>query len=142
VVAENYISDNIFAKIITGEIPCHKVYEDADTLVFMDIQPASRGHCLALPKNPSRNLFDINDDDLVAVIKTVKKVILAIEKALGADGVTVRQNNEEAGGQEVFHTHFHIMPRYRGESLRMHDGSAPDHAKLAELARKIADAIE
>lgn len=139
---ETYEADNIFAKIIAGEIPCHKVYEDAQTLVFMDIVPASRGHCLVLPKTPSRNLYDIGEQDLAAVMKTVKKVTLAIRKALRADGVTVRQNNEKAGGQEVFHTHFHVMPRYRGAPLRINDGRDADHEELAKIAKSIAAAIE
>jgi len=139
---ETYDSSNIFAKIIAGDIPCHKVYEDAGTLVFMDIMPASRGHCLVIPKTPSRNLLDARDSELAACMSTAAKVCRAIMKALDADGVTMRQNNEEAGGQEVFHTHFHLMPRYKGEGLRVHDGSAADHPALAEIAAKIATAIE
>lgn len=141
-VDKNYQSDNIFAKIIAGDIPCHKIYENAGTLAFMDILPASRGHCLVIPKSPSRNLMDIEESALAAVMITVKKVTIAITKALKADGVTIRQNNEEAGGQEVFHTHFHIMPRYLGEPLRLHDGAEPNHAELADLAQQIGAAIE
>jgi len=139
---ETYDSDNIFAKILAGDIPCHKVYEDAGTLVFMDILPASDGHCLVIPKAPSRNLLDAADGDMAACIATASKVSRAIMKALDADGVTLRQNNEEAGGQEVFHTHFHLMPRYEGQGLRVHDGSAADHPTLAATAAKIAAAIE
>lgn len=139
---ETYDSDNIFAKIIAGDIPCHKVYEDAGTLVFMDIFPASDGHCLVIPKAPSRNLLDAADADLAACIATAAKVSRAIMKALDADGVTLRQNNEAAGGQEVFHTHFHMMPRYEDQRLWVHDGSAADHAALAATAAKIAAAIE
>ncbi|MBA4783071.1 MAG: HIT family protein [Rhizobiales bacterium] len=142
VVAENYDSNNIFARIIAGEIPCHKVYEDAGTLVIMDIMPASRGHCMVLPKSPSRNIYDISERDLAALMITLKKVVLAIKKTLNVDGVTVRQNNEEAGGQEVFHTHFHVMPRYNGVPLHVHDGRKADHAELAELAKLISSAIE
>lgn len=139
---ETYDSDNIFAKILAGDIPCHKVYEDAGTLVFMDILPASDGHCLVIPKAPSRNLLDAADADLAACIATAAKVSRAIMKALDADGVTLRQNNEAAGGQEVFHTHFHLMPRYEGRRLWVHDGRAADHAALAATAAKIAAAIE
>ena len=140
-VADDYESGNVFAKIIAGDIPCHKVYEDAGTIAFMDILPASRGHCLVLPKSPSRNLYDISERDLAACMITLKKVVLAARTALNADGVTIRQNNEVAGGQEVFHTHFHVMPRYHGQPLRVHDGSAPNHAELAELAALIRAAI-
>ncbi|MEP3265412.1 MAG: HIT family protein [Hyphomicrobiales bacterium] len=139
---ESYQADNIFAKIMAGDIPCHKVYEDAETLVFMDILPASRGHCLVLPKAPSRNLLDIDETALNATMMTVQKVAKAVIKSLNADGVTIRQNNEAAGGQEVFHTHFHIMPRYLGDTLRAHDGSEPNHEELAALAKQIGDAIE
>lgn len=139
---ESYQADNIFAKIMTGDIPCHKVYEDAETLVFMDILPASRGHCLVLPKAPSRNLLDIDETALNATMRTVQKVAKAAIKSLNADGVTIRQNNEAAGGQEVFHTHFHIMPRYLGDTLRAHDSSKTNHEELARLAKIIGAAIE
>lgn len=139
---EDYNSENIFAKIIAGDIPCHKVYEDAATLVFMDIMPASRGHCLVIPKAPSRNVLDCDDKDLSAIMSTSKKVANAIMKAMEADGITIRQNNESAGGQEVFHTHFHIMPRYEGEPLKVHTGDNIDHAELAAMAEQIAAAIE
>lgn len=141
-VAESYQSDNIFAKILSGDIPCHKVYEDDDTLVFMDILPASRGHCLVIPKSPSRNLLDVDIPALNAIMMTTQKVAKAAMKVLDADGITIRQNNEAAGGQEVFHTHFHIMPRYQGEPLRPHDGTAPDHEALTKIAQEIATAIE
>ena len=141
-VDETYQSDNIFAIIMAGDIPCHKVYEDTDTLVFMDILPASRGHCLVIPKSPSRNLLDIDGPALNTTILIVQKIAKAAMKALNADGVTIRQNNEAAGGQEVFHTHFHIMPRYHGEPLRAHDGSEPNHAELSALAQQINAAIE
>lgn len=139
---ESYQPDNIFAKILAGDIPCHKVYEDDATLVFMDILPASRGHCLVIPKSPSRNLLDIDESALNATMATTQKVSIAAMKALDADGVTIRQNNEAAGGQEVFHTHFHIMPRYDGVPLRPHDGSEPNHEELAATAHSIATAIE
>lgn len=140
-IIETYPSDNIFARIIAGDIPCHKIYENAGTLCFMDIMPASKGHCLVIPKAPSRNLFDAQVSDLAACMATAQKIAKAIMKALEADGITIRQNNEEAGGQEVFHTHFHLMPRYKGTPLRVHDGAVADHRELATLAAKIAAAI-
>lgn len=141
-VDKSYESDNIFAKIITGDIPCHKVYEDAGTFAFLDIMPASRGHCLVIPKAPSRNLFDIDGTALAAAMMTTQKVARAIMSALEADGITIRQNNEVAGGQEVFHTHFHVMPRYHGVGLKVHDGTMADHDELATIAAMIVEAIE
>ncbi|MEM8837973.1 MAG: HIT domain-containing protein [Pseudomonadota bacterium] len=137
-----YDPDNIFVKIIEGTIPCHKVYEDDDTLVFMDIMPASRGHCLVVPKAAGRNLFDCPDDALTKAILVMKKVAIAAKKALKADGITLRQNNEAASGQVVFHAHFHIMPRYEGEALIPHNPNQADHAELAQIAAQIAAAIE
>ncbi|MEM8795216.1 MAG: HIT family protein [Pseudomonadota bacterium] len=137
-----YDPDNIFVKIIEGTIPCHKVYEDDDTLVFMDIMPASRGHCLVVPKASGRNLFDCPDDALMKAMIVMKKVAIAARKALNADGITLRQNNEAASGQVVFHAHFHIMPRYEGEALIPHNPHQADHAELAEIAAQIAAAID
>ncbi|MBT9292277.1 HIT family protein [Prosthecodimorpha staleyi] len=132
-----YDSNNIFAKILRGEIPCFRLYEDERTLAFMDIMPATDGHCLVIPKTPARNIFDCPAEDLAAVTAVVQKLALATRKAFSADGVTIQQFNEAAGGQEVFHLHFHVIPRKEGEKLRPLPRSVAD---MAELGRQ-ADAI-
>lgn len=117
-----YDSQNVFAKILRGELPCHKVYEDERTLVIMDIMPRADGHVLVLPKAPSRNILDVAPDDLAAVMETVRRTAAAVVKAFGADGVTIQQFNETAGGQVVFHLHVHVIPRREGVALRPHTG--------------------
>src|SRR5262245_7641626 len=105
----SYEPNNIFARILRGEIPAYKLYEDADTFAFMDIMPRGEGHCLIIPKRPARNLLDVEPESLAAVISTTQKLARAVVKAFSADGVTVQQFNEKAGGQEVFHLHFHVL---------------------------------
>lgn len=113
-----YDDQNIFAKILRGEIPCFKVFEDDDTLCFMDINPRTDGHCLVIPKTPCRNMLDATPAQLAACMKTVNKVANAVKTAFDADGITLFQFNEAAGGQEVFHLHFHIHPRHAGVPVR------------------------
>lgn len=113
-----YDDQNILAKILRGEIASFKVFEDDETLCFMDIMPRSEGHCLVIPKTPCRNVLDATDAQLAAVMATVKKVANAAKTAFDADGVTLQQFNEAAGGQEIFHLHFHIHPRHTGVPLR------------------------
>ena len=113
-----YDDQNIFAKILRGEIPSFKVYEDDDTLCFMDIMPRTDGHCLVIPKTPCRNVLDASDAQLAAVMATVKKVANAAKAAFDAAGITLQQFNETEGGQEVFHLHFHIHPRHAGVPMR------------------------
>jgi len=136
-----YDTNNIFAKILRGEIPCHKIFEDEHTLAFMDIMPRSTGHCLVIPKAAARNLLDIGADDLAALIQRVQRVALAAKSALGADGITLQQFSESAGGQEVFHLHFHILPRWDGQMLTRHPAPKADHATLAEQAARIRAAL-
>ncbi len=131
-----YDDQNIFAKILTDDIPSVRVYEDDDTLCFMDIFPRADGHCLVIPKTPARNLLDATDAQLASVMATVRKVANAAKTALGADGITVQQFNEAAGGQEVFHLHFHILPRHEGVALRP-PGQAGDMDQIASLAAQI-----
>lgn len=109
-----YDTDNVFAKILRGDMPSFKVFEDDDTYVFMDIMPRGEGHCLVIPKKGYRNLLDGDPDSIAAVHKTVQKVAKAAMKAFDADGITVQQFNEDAGGQEVYHYHVHVVPRYEG----------------------------
>jgi len=112
-----YDPQNIFAKILRGELPCYKVYEDEHTLAFLDIMPRSPGHVLVIPKAPARNILDIAPDDYARVARTAHKIAGAARKAFNADGITVQQFNEQAGGQVVFHLHMHVMPRTSGVAL-------------------------
>ncbi|MEL6750906.1 MAG: HIT family protein [Pseudomonadota bacterium] len=136
-----YDTDNIFAKILRGELPAHKIYEDDATFVMMDIMPRGDGHCLVLPKAPVRNIFDIEDDAMAAVMRTARMVAKACSSAFGADGVTVQQFNESAGGQVVFHLHVHIIPRYDGVPLKPHTGEMADPDLLAAHAEKLRLAL-
>lgn len=132
----SYDNDNIFAKILRGEVPCEKVYEDADTLVFMDIMPRADGHLLVIPKTPARNMLDASPEQLAACLATVQKVAHATLKAFGATGITLQQFNENAGGQEVYHLHFHVLPRHEGERLR-----PPGTMEKPEVLKANADKI-
>lgn len=136
-----YDPDNIFAKILRGEIPCHKVFEDEAVLSFMDIMPRSPGHLLVIPKAPARNLLDIAPDDLAALIRRVQRIALAAKEALGAEGITLQQFSEAAGGQEVFHLHFHILPRWEAQRMTPHPAPRGDMAVLAEQAARIRAAL-
>ncbi len=137
----NYDPDNVFAKILRGELPAHTVYEDDHTLAFMDIMPRTDGHTLVIPKAPSRNLLDIDENDLCALMRTVKKIARAVRKAFDAEGVLIQQFNEPAAGQEVFHTHFHVLPRRAGEPLKPHTGQMADQELLAKHAEMIRQAL-
>lgn len=136
-----YDNDNIFAKILRRDLPSHKLYEDAETFAFMDIMPRGDGHCLVIPKRPSRNILDVDQASLTAVMDTVQKLARAAVKAFGADGLTVQQFNEPAGGQIVFHLHVHVIPRFDGVALKPHTGEMADNNVLAEQAEKIRAAL-
>jgi histidine triad (HIT) family protein len=136
----SYDPENIFAKILRGEIPCEKLFEDDDTLVFMDIMPRADGHCLVIPKTPARNILDATPAQLADVMATVQKISQAVMRAFNAGGVTVQQFNEPAGGQEVYHLHFHILPRHEGTSLRA-PGQMENRDILAANADKIRAAL-
>ena len=136
-----YNPNNIFAKILRDEIPSHKIYEDEHTLAFMDVMPQVDGHCLVIPKMPSRGLLDADPVVLARVMPVVQKVAKAAVAVTGADGFQIRQYNEPAGGQTVFHLHFHILPMMEGVPLRPHTGKMADQAVLAEQAKKIKAAL-
>ena len=136
-----YDDSNVFAKILRGELPSHKIYEDAETFAFMDIMPRGDGHCLVIPKTPSRNILDADPQSLATLIASVQKVSRAVVKAFSADGVTVQQFNEPAGGQIVFHLHFHVIPRFDGVALRPHSGEMEKPEILAANAGKIKAAL-
>jgi histidine triad (HIT) family protein len=138
--APAYDPNNIFAKILRKEAPCHFVWEDADTFVFLDIMPRSDGHALVIPKSPARNILDAPPGLLVPVIHTAQRVAIAAMKAFSADGVTVSQFSEAAGGQVVFHLHVHVLPRYAGVDLRP-PGIMADHAVLESHAAKLRVAL-
>jgi histidine triad (HIT) family protein len=132
-----YDDGNIFAKILRGEIPCHRVYEDADTLAFMDVMPQAPGHLLVIPKQPSRNMLDADPAVLAKTIAVVQKLAKAAKDAFDADGIFIAQFNEPAAGQTVFHLHFHIIPRHEGAALKPHSGKMEDGDVLATNAEKI-----
>jgi histidine triad (HIT) family protein len=137
-----YDDSNIFAKILRGEIPSHKVYEDADTLVFMDAMPQAPGHTLIVPKAKSRNLLDADPDVLAGMGPVVQRVARAVKAAFAADGVTVVQFNEAASGQTVFHLHYHVIPRHEGVPLMPHSREMEKPEVLAAYADKIRKALE
>ena len=137
----DYDSGNIFAKILRGELPAHKIYEDEATFAFMDIMPRGDGHSLVIPKKPSRNILDVEPGSLAAVMDTVRKVARASVSAFGADGVTIQQFNEQAGGQVVFHLHVHVIPRFEGVGLKPHTGAMEKPDILAANAEKLRAAL-
>lgn len=136
-----YDPDNIFAKILRGELPSQKVYEDEATIAIMDIMPRGDGHVLVLPKAPCRNLLDAPADALNAVVLSTQVLVRAAKQAFGADGVTVQQFNEGAGGQVVFHLHVHVIPRFEGVPLKPHTGQMEKPEVLAAHAEKIRAAL-
>lgn len=133
----DYDPSNIFAKILRGEIPCNKIYEDAHTLAFMDVMPQADGHALVLPKAASRNLLDADPQALAALMAATQKVARAAMSAFDAGGVLIKQYNEAAAGQTVFHLHVHVIPRHEGQELRPHSGKMADPAVLAKHAAMI-----
>jgi histidine triad (HIT) family protein len=136
-----YDASNIFAKILRGELPCYKIYEDDKTLAFLDIMPRAPGHVLVLPKAPVRNILDISPDDLAHVIKVAQKIAKVSVEVFGADGVTIQQFNESAGGQVVFHLHVHVIPRKSGVAMKppASEKAAPD--VLANQAKQLVAAL-
>ena len=136
-----YDANNIFAKILRGEMPCYKIYEDDRAMAFLDIMPRAPGHALVLPKAPARNILDVAPDDLAHVMKVVQKIARGSLETFGADGVTIQQFNESAGGQVVFHLHVHVMPRHNGEALLPPASRKEDVKVLENNAAKLAAAL-
>ncbi len=136
-----YDDSNVFAKILRGELPAQKLYEDADTLAFMDIMPRADGHSLVIPKTPARNLLDATPEQLAACLATVQRIAKASMTAFDAQGITIQQFNEPAGGQVVFHLHFHVIPRWDGIKLGPHTGQMEKPDVLAANAEKIRRAL-
>jgi histidine triad (HIT) family protein len=136
-----YDRNNIFAKILRGELPCHKVFEDDRSLAFLDIMPRAPGHTLVLPKAPARNILDVAPDDLCHVMQVAQRIARASLTVFGADGVTIQQFNESAGGQVVFHLHVHVIPRKEGVPMKPPASFKEAPEVLAEQARKLAAAL-
>lgn len=136
-----YDPTNIFAKILRGEIPSHRVYEDDAVVAFMDVMPQGTGHTLVVPKAPSRNLLDADPATLGQLTMAVQKLAKAVKAAFAADGVTVMQFNEPASGQTVYHLHIHVIPRFEGVPLKPHTGDMEKPEVLAANAEKIKAAI-
>ena len=136
-----YDDNNVFAKVLRGEIPCHKIYEDEDTLAFLDIMPRTEGHALIVTKEKARDLFAVRPEALAKLMAVVQKLAPVIQEAMGAEGVLIQQFNGAAAGQTVFHLHVHIIPRKEGEALKPHVGKTADQAALAATAEKIRKKI-
>ena len=140
-MTSTYDPDNIFAKILRGEIPSTRVYESDSVVAFMDVMPQAEGHTLVVPKAASRNLLDADPAGLGPLMAVVQKIARAVKQAFKADGITVIQFNEPAAGQTVFHLHFHVIPRFDGVPLRPHSGKMEDAAVLQANAEKIRAAL-
>jgi histidine triad (HIT) family protein len=136
-----YDGNNIFARILRGEIPCVKVFEDARTLAFMDVMPEAEGHVLVVPKEDAQDILDLSADGLAAMMATVQRVARAVDKALAPDGILLKQYNRAPAGQSIFHVHFHIVPRWEGVALAPHGKVMVDAATLEPIAAKIRSAL-
>lgn len=136
-----YDPNNIFAKIVRGEAPCFRVYEDAHTLAFMDIMPQAEGHTLVIPKEGAESIHDLSPEGAAALIKTTQKVAAAVKDVTKAPGILLAQLNGAAAGQTVFHIHFHVIPRTSGLDLKLHVRETANFEHLKALAAKIAAAI-
>jgi histidine triad (HIT) family protein len=137
-----YDSNNPFAKILRGEFPCYRVYENDHVLAFLDIMPRCPGHTLVIPKAPARNILDISPEDFDHVARAAQKIARAAMTAFKADGITVQQFSEPAGGQVVFHLHMHVMPRHNGTALLPPASHKEDGKVLEENAAKLTAALK
>jgi histidine triad (HIT) family protein len=137
-----YDNNNVFAKILRGEFSCHRVYEDEHVLAFLDIMPRSPGHTLVIPKAPARNILDVKVEDFLHVARATHRIAAAAKNAFNADGITIQQFNETAGGQVVFHLHVHVMPRHNGVALLPPASRKEDVKVLEDNATKLAAALK
>ena len=137
-----YDPNNVFARILRGEVPSVKVYEDEQTLAFMDVMPQAEGHTLVVPKEAAENIFDLSPEAAAALIKTTRKIAMAVKKGLNAPGVMLAQLNGAPAGQSVFHVHFHVIPRSGGIDLKLHARELENPDKLNAIADKIKAALE
>lgn len=138
---DNYDPDNIFAKILRGDLPCHKVHEDESVLAFMDVMPQANGHTLVIPKQQATNLFTMPPESWADYMRQVQRIAAAVKKGMDSEGLLMQQFNGPAAGQTVFHLHFHLIPRWSGESLRGHTGKMEDPDILAANAKRIRAAL-
>lgn len=136
-----YDTNNIFAKILRGEIPAFKVYEDDHTFAFMDVMPQSDGHTLVIPKTQARNFFDIDAQSLARLIESTQRVAKGVQAAFKPDGMRIMQFNESAAGQTVFHIHFHIIPCYEGQEMKGHARQMADKTVLSQHAERVKKAL-
>lgn len=136
-----YDDQNVFARVLRGEVPAHKVYEDDHCIAIMDVMPQADGHALVIPKAPSRNILDIGAHDLQNVAIALQRMARAVMKAFDAEGVLIKQYNEPAAGQTVFHTHFHVIPRFKDVALKPHGGRMADPDLLSDHAFRIKAAL-
>src|ERR1700760_2107619 len=136
-----YDNNNIFAKILRGEIPSVKIYEDAKTLAFMDVMPEAEGHVLVVPREGAQDILDLSADGLSAMMATVQRVARAVDKALAPDGILLKQYNRAPAGQSIFHVHFHIVPRWEGVALAPHGKAMVKPDVLEPIAAKIRATI-
>jgi len=137
-----YDTGNVFARILRGEIPAHKVHEDAHTLAFMDVMPQADGHTLVIPKAAAENICEVPPEALAATILTTQRVARAVQRAFAAPGILIAQLNGSAAGQSVFHLHFHVVPRHAGLDLRFHARDMADPKILAEHAARVRAALD
>jgi len=137
-----YETDNVFAKILRGELPAHRVYEDEHSLAFMDLMPQAEGHTLVIPRYPAEDLLDLPPEHLRHTVVTAQRVAQAVKRAFAAEGIMLAQLSGAAAGQTVFHVHFHILPRSGGIDLRLHARKPAPSELLAEHARRIRAALE
>jgi histidine triad (HIT) family protein len=138
----SYDPSNVFAKILRGELPAHKIYEDDKTFAFLDIMPRAPGHTLVIPKSPARTFLDITPDDLSHLIKVTQTIAKAAVAVFAADGLTIQQFNEPAGGQVVFHLHVHVIPRKTGVPLKPPASVKEEPAVLADQAQRLVAALK
>jgi histidine triad (HIT) family protein len=136
-----YDDQNIFAKILRGELPCFKVYENAYTFAFLDIMPRTAGHTLVIPKAPARGILDISENDLAEVARTSKTIAVAAMKAFDAEGIIIQQFSEAVSGQVVFHLHMHVMPMKSGVSLLPPQSRQEDVKVLQDHAARLIAAL-
>ncbi len=141
-IDKTYDANNIFARILRGELPAHKVFEDTETLAFLDIMPRCEGHTLVIPKGAARNTLDATPSQLAACMATVQRIARAQLVAYAAQGILIQQFNEPAGGQEVYHLHFHVLPRWDGVRLGPHTGRMEKPEILAASAEKLRAALK
>ena len=138
----SYDDNNIFAQIIRGEAPAYRVFEDDNTVAFLDVMPQSKGHTLVLPKTPAKNLFDLDDESAAKWIRIVRIVATGVDRAFSPDGIRLMQLNRPAAGQTVFHIHMHIIPVYEGVPFRPHGSGMADATELESSAEQLRSALE